>query len=99
MTSPMEEALRRTTEAVERYEVPQRLIGLAAQSLEPMPAEVRHNSEVNALVDAIVRIAGEHGGPHDSCLTCHSVSNALAVSMGVVRAETDLALSRMYGDS
>jgi hypothetical protein len=99
VTSPMDDALRRTADAVERYAVPQRLIGLAAQSLEPMPAEVRRNSEVNALVDAIVRIAGEHGGPHDSCLTCHSVSNALAVAMGSVRAEADLALAQMLGDN
>jgi hypothetical protein len=98
MTSPMDEALRRTADAVDQYDVPEKIIAIAAQSLEPMPGDVRHDCEVNALVDAILHVAGPHGGPHDGCLTCHGISNALAVSMGVVRAEADLAFTRMLGE-
>lgn len=99
MVSLMDEALRRTNEAVERYEVPQKVIAVAAQCLESMSADARHETEVEALVDANLQVAASHGGPHPDCMTCQRIKNALAVSMGVVRAETDLALSRMYGDS
>jgi hypothetical protein len=98
MTSPMDEALRRTNEAVERYEVPQRMIAIAARSLEEMPERPRRENEVNALVNAITELADQHGGGHPSCLTCVGLSNALAVAMGSVRAEADLVLTKLYGE-
>ena len=98
MTSPMDEALRRTNEAVERYAVPQKMIAIAADCLERMPEDARHDSEVDALVDAVLQVAGPHSGPHPNCITCVGISNALAVSMGVVRAEADLALAKMIAE-
>jgi hypothetical protein len=98
MTSPMDEALRRTNEAVERYQVPQRLIGVATQSLEQMADGVRHQSELYALVDSVQWLAGSHDGPHPECLTCHALKNTLAVSMAAVRAETDIALTALMDE-
>jgi len=98
MTSPLDEALRRTSEAVEKYQVPQRMIAIAALSLEEMPQDVRRECEVDALVSAIAELAGQHGGPHAACVTCISVGNALAVAMGSVRAEADVALTRLIGE-
>jgi hypothetical protein len=98
MTSPMDEALRRTNEAVERYQVPERMIAIAASSLEEMPEDARRTTEVNALVNAITEAAGQHGGPHPACVTCVGVGNALAVAMGSVRAEADLVLTRLLGE-
>jgi hypothetical protein len=99
MTSPMDEALRRTSEAVERYAVPQKMIAIAAESLERMPKDLRREVEVDAMANAITELAGQHNGPHPDCLTCIGLGDALAVAMGSVRAEADLALTRMLGDS
>lgn len=98
MTSPMDEALRRTNEAVERYEVPAQKIAIAAQSLERMPGDLRHDCEVYAMADVISELATAHGGKHENCLTCNGLANALAVAMGAVRAEADLALAKMIGE-
>lgn len=98
MTSPMDEALRRTNKAVERYEVPNQKIGIAAESLERMPAELRRDTEVYAMADAISELATAHRGRHDDCVTCTSLENALAVAMASVRAEADVALRAMAGE-
>jgi hypothetical protein len=98
MTSPMDEALRRTNEAVERYDVPNKKIGIAAESLERMPAELRHDTEVYAMADAISELAAAHRGRHEGCVTCTSLENALAVAMASVRAETDIALRAMISE-
>jgi hypothetical protein len=95
MTSPLDDALHRTLSAVDRYGVDQDMIGRAATSLQRMPAERRQEVEVTALVDAVVHMAVVHGGPHGGCSTCLAVANAVAVAMGVVRAETDLRLQEM----
>jgi hypothetical protein len=94
----MDDALRRTNEAVERYAVPERMISIAALSLEGMPERVRRENEVNALVNAITEVAGQHGGGHPDCVTCIGLGNALAVAMGSVRAEADLAFAKMIGE-
>jgi hypothetical protein len=49
------------------------------------------------MADAISELALAHGGKHQDCVTCISLANALAVAMGAVRAEADLALVRMIG--
>jgi kynureninase len=92
----MDDALRRTTHAVEQYAVPDELIAMAAGSLMQMPAAARAQAEIHALAEGIVLIADEHAGPHESCGMCHAIGNALAVAMGAIRAEADLELRRMY---
>jgi hypothetical protein len=96
MTSPMDDALRRTTHAVEQYAVDPDMIALAAKALERLPVGFRVESEVRALTDAILLIAAGHGGPHESCDTCRPITNALAVAMGSIRAETDLTLRDLF---
>jgi hypothetical protein len=99
MTGPLDDALRRTVAAVERYRVPQDVIARAADALARMPGDYRRETEVGALVDAIVEIADAHAGQcPDECPACGAVRNALAVAMGVIRAETDLELRRIYDE-
>ena len=98
MTSPMDEALHRTADAVERYRVPAQKISIAAESLERMPSDARRDAEVYAMADAISEASIVHAGPHPGCLTCHSLENALAVAMGSVRAEADLALTKLFSE-
>jgi hypothetical protein len=94
----MDDALHRTIEAVTRYEVPDRVIAIAAASLEGMPGNARRDSELFALVDSVQLVAGSHGGVHPDCTTCTAIKNSLAVSMAAVRAEADIALSEMIAD-
>lgn len=99
MSSPLDDALKRTADAVARFHVPDDMIAWAATSLEGMPAGDRVRLEVEALLDAIVEIASAHGGHcADDCPVCKSIRNALAVAMGVVRAEADIALKAMYSE-
>lgn len=87
----MDDALRRTADAVRRYQVPDRMIALAAASVMRMPAGYRRRVEVEALTDAVLGIADTHGGTcDDTCLLCVRIRDALAVTMGIIRAEVDL---------
>jgi hypothetical protein len=99
VTSSLDDALRRTAAAVEHYHVDQKMIGVVAGSLTPMPLEQRAFVEVAGFTDAIVRIADTHDGPHDGCDMCAAIGNGLAAAMGVVRAETDLQLKSMLGEA
>ncbi|MCU7722793.1 hypothetical protein ODJ79_03620 [Actinoplanes sp. KI2] len=55
MASPIDDALRRTADAVARYGSPEQMIGAAAKSLAGKPCQVRAEMEANALHDAILR--------------------------------------------
>jgi hypothetical protein len=92
MTGPLDEALHRAANAVERHQVPEAVIARAAESLTEMAVRRRRESEVEALVDAILDIA--ECGDVDDMAT--SIRNAVAVAAGVIRAETDLELDRIY---
>jgi len=87
----IDETLRRTVDAVDRYRVPERLIGIAATSLEQMTEQQRRAAIVAALLDGLLHIADQHAGPHNDCPSCHSISNGLAVALGVIRAEVDIS--------
>ncbi|MBM2616707.1 hypothetical protein JIG36_14185 [Actinoplanes sp. LDG1-06] len=98
MTIPLDDALRRGAAAAARYDVPQKVIDIGAQSLGRMPVEKRHVMEVDGLVDALLIIAERHGGPHADCATCEAIPNGLAVVMSVVRTETDPATQNKLGE-
>jgi hypothetical protein len=98
VTSPLDDALQRTTAAVDRYQVEQRMIGVVAGTLTRLPLEQRASVGMAGLVDAIVRLADVHDGPHDDCGMCEAIGNALAAAMGVVRAEADVKLREMLGE-
>lgn len=96
----MDDALRRTTHAVERYGVDENMIALAAGSLMRMPAEYRTRAGIHAMMDAFLPIAEHHANwhesCHDGCELCAAIRNGLAVAMGAIRAETDLELRKMF---
>src|SRR4051812_45025222 len=94
MASPIDDALRRTADAVARYAAPEQMIAVAAGSLAGRPCRQRAKLEVDALHDAVLDIAQRHAGPHDDCNTCRAIGNGLAVAMGIVRAEVDVELER-----
>ena len=98
MASPLDDALRRTADAVAQYQVPESVIALAAGSLEQMPEVPRLCAEVGALGQAVLDVAAAHAGPHPACAVCTTIRDALAVGMGIVRAEADLQLKDMLGD-
>jgi hypothetical protein len=98
VASPIDDALRRTADAVAQYQAPERMIAAAARSLAGKPGQARAKMEIDALHDAILAIANDHAGPHDGCDTCHAVRNGLAVAMGIVRAEVDLELEKRIGN-
>lgn len=90
----IDENLRRTSAAVNRYRVPERIIALAAGSLTSMTEQQRHDHGMDAIQDALLLVAEQHAGPHPDCVTCNAVSNGLAVTLGVVRAEVDVEMER-----
>lgn len=98
MTSPLDEALRRTSEAAGRYGVPEKMIAAAASSLIRVRCPQRAELELGALHDAILTVADMHGGVHPGCPTCGAIGNALAVAMGVVRAEVDVEFAAKFGE-
>ncbi|MGX6604809.1 hypothetical protein ACWKSP_22175 [Micromonosporaceae bacterium Da 78-11] len=97
MASEMDDALRLTADAVERYRVNERMVMYTTASLWALLDDQRQGAEVDGLIHAILEIATAHDGSHDGeCATCDAICNGVAVAMGVVRAETDLELRRMY---
>jgi hypothetical protein len=92
----MDDALRRLMNTVDQYGIPEQMIQAASRSLVGMPAEQRVQTEIHALVDAILLIADDHAGGHDDCVTCSKVANAVATAMGVIRAENVLDLKRAF---
>ncbi|MFI5895691.1 hypothetical protein ACIA5D_36910 [Actinoplanes sp. NPDC051513] len=56
MASPLDDALRRTADAVTRYQAPEAMVAVAARSLTKLPCQRRARIEVDALHDAIRRL-------------------------------------------
>lgn len=94
----MDEALKRTTAAVERYRPPERMIAVAQRSLVGRDTEQRVCLEANALGDAVLEIAEAHGGVHENCATCVAIINGLAVTMGILRAEVEVEFAAKLGE-
>lgn len=92
MTSPLDDALKLTAAAVQRYGADKDMIAKAAGSLTGMGATTttRLYAEVDALGDALLHVADVHAGPHPDCQMCGAIRNGLAVAMGVVRAEVGI---------
>ena len=58
---PRAETLRRTAAAAARFRVPEAMIAAPAATLTRIPEAGRRQIEVDALVDAVLRIADAHG--------------------------------------
>jgi hypothetical protein len=98
VTSPEAENLKHLSAAATRYAVRDEMTAFAANTLASMAQPHRGSAEVEALVDAVLVVADAHAGPHPDCPTCAAAANGISVALGVVRAETNIALTGMIGE-
>lgn len=98
MTSPLDDALKRTAAAVDRYGAPENMIAAAAGSLTRLACAQRVGLEIDALHGAILTVADAHAGPHERCATCSAVRDSLAVAMGILRAEVEAEFAAEPGE-
>ncbi len=98
MTSPLDDALARATDAVERYEAPEPMIEVTRKALLGLSAGRRAEVERAGLIDAVLTVAEIHAGPHRGCGDCAALRSGLAVVMGGLRAQVDGEFAAKLGE-